>query len=722
MSQMERIKWSQPILTISLLVSNHLDSVQKCMESLLPLLNQIPSELIVVDTVGAARSDGSLQVATEYADLVVPYEWNNDFAAARNAGLKKGRGKWFLFLDDDEWFDDVSELIAFFNNEKEYSKYGSLSYIRRNYHNLEGTNYSKNIETRCVRLTEITEFKSPIHEYLSPIYIPTKATNVFMHHFGYVGKNLDGKLERNESIMREGLESNPYDMHLWAQLVAGMGKNTKKQRDTVFETAQEGLNNFFAEENKIPTNKSDAFTLMCYMIQARMLNDCWQEAIDIKDEYAGEFKLNQYQRCVLDQLIFVTLLSREEFPQAASYLEDYMLNIRWLVTHQSDFVNQSSFYFRNIVNVEMGIKMIMKIFIKAMVEKNYRTVIHFARYVPWKDDFSNTARLLGTILEALFLEDDLKGLQQLHDMLLNDDGQLPDIFGRDIVILKQKDGIEAVQLAAFVARLNSDDAFVLLQRLLIARNNGEFDVLLRTIKKKNVTCTLPNEELFVELVNRGINPAFTIDKVSQEDWYRASLAIVHKMSSKKDEIPVFARRIESAWPKSQRRESLLQMLYHEFIFSAEVLPENIEEQLPFYARSIVSCAQYLYHEELLSGEPSNLLPAETRFGIFLSRALEEQQEGNYSLYFANLRWGLNCYEDSKIIVDHLVKKYQGLETKQKQIVAEMQRLGNQVKAQILDMIRQGKTEGVLSMINQLKELLPEDRDVDRLHVLYKRLL
>ncbi|KRN30708.1 glycosyltransferase [Liquorilactobacillus mali] len=719
---MERIKWSQPVLTISLLVSNHLDSVQKCMDSLLPILNQVPSELIVVDTVGAEKSDGSLQVATEYADLVVSYEWNNDFAAARNAGLKKGRGKWFLFLDDDEWFDDVSELVAFFNNEKEYSKYGSLSYIRRNYHNLEGTNYSKNIETRCVRLTENTEFKSPIHEYLSPIYVPTKATNVFMHHFGYVGKSLDGKLERNESIMREGLESNPYDMHLWAQLVAGMGKNTKKQRDTVFETAQEGLNNFFAKDNKNPMNKNDAFTLMCYMIQARLRNERWQDVLHIKEEYAGEFKLNQYQRCVLDQLIFVNLLSMEDFPQAANYLEDYMLNIRWLSTHQSEFVNQSSFYFRELVSVEMGIKMIMKIFIKAMVEKNYRTVIHFARYVPWKYDFNSTARLLGTILEALFLENDSKGLQQLHDVLLNNDGQLPDIFGRDIVILKQKDVTEAKKLAAFVAKLNSDDDFVLLQRLLIARNQGEFDVLLRTIKKRNITCALPNEELFVELVTRGIDPAFTIDRISQEDWYGASLAIVHKMSSKKGEIPEFARSIESAWPKSQRRESLLQQLYHEFVFSEEILPENIEEQLPFYARSVVNCAQYLYHKELLSGEPSNLLPAETRFGIFLARALEEQQEGNYSLYFANLRWGLNCYQDSKIIVDHLVKKYQGLEIKQKQIAAEMQRLGNQVKTQILDMIRQGKTEGVLSMINQLKELLPEDRDVDRLHELYERLL
>lgn len=69
-------------------------------------------------------------------------------------------------------------------------------------------------------------------------------------------------------------------------------------------------------------------------------------------------------------------------------------------------------------------------------------------------------------------------------MLVNNDGQLPDIFGRDIVILKQKDSIDAQKLAVFVAKLNSDDSFVLLQHLLIVRNQGEFEVLLRTLKKK----------------------------------------------------------------------------------------------------------------------------------------------------------------------------------------------------------------------------------------------
>ncbi|MEA5070202.1 MAG: hypothetical protein VB067_14515, partial [Christensenellaceae bacterium] len=58
-------------LTISLLVSNRIDTIRKCLDSIKPLLTQLPSELIVVDTVGEEDSDGSLAVAREYTDKIV---------------------------------------------------------------------------------------------------------------------------------------------------------------------------------------------------------------------------------------------------------------------------------------------------------------------------------------------------------------------------------------------------------------------------------------------------------------------------------------------------------------------------------------------------------------------------------------------------------------------------------------------------------------------------
>ena len=40
----------QPILTISILVSGKYNNVKKCLDSIQPILNQVPSELILTDT------------------------------------------------------------------------------------------------------------------------------------------------------------------------------------------------------------------------------------------------------------------------------------------------------------------------------------------------------------------------------------------------------------------------------------------------------------------------------------------------------------------------------------------------------------------------------------------------------------------------------------------------------------------------------------------------
>ncbi len=88
-----RVNTTECLVTIfGCAFSNRIDTVEKCFESFRPLLEQIPSEFIAVDTVGDEKSDGSVDVARKYADKIVHFEWCDDFAAARNAGLKEARG------------------------------------------------------------------------------------------------------------------------------------------------------------------------------------------------------------------------------------------------------------------------------------------------------------------------------------------------------------------------------------------------------------------------------------------------------------------------------------------------------------------------------------------------------------------------------------------------------------------------------------------------------
>ena len=155
-------------LTIGMLVSNHKEYIRKAMEALQPLLKAVPSELIVIDTKGAG-TDGSIEIVREYTDKIYPFTWCNDFSAARNFCLEHARGEWFLYQDDDEWFDDVQEFIDFFTSG-ESETYFSGYYYTRDYH-ADGT-YSMAIAGRMVRRTVNTRFVGRVHETFNEVFAP----------------------------------------------------------------------------------------------------------------------------------------------------------------------------------------------------------------------------------------------------------------------------------------------------------------------------------------------------------------------------------------------------------------------------------------------------------------------------------------------------------------------------------------------------------------------
>lgn len=221
----------QPVLSISLLVSNNISTIRNCMESLKPLLKELPAELVVVDTVGEKDSDGSLAVAKEYTDNIVSFTWCDDFAAARNAGLSRATGEWFLYLDDDEWFEDVTELIEFFRTG-EYLQYRSGTYKIRNYKDSEGKTYSTAELGRMIKREKTTRFESRIHETFSKIFLPCKSFAAYVHHYGYVYNSEEEKRaheERNLKLLSKELEREPNNLRLRTQMALELANFDNKK-------------------------------------------------------------------------------------------------------------------------------------------------------------------------------------------------------------------------------------------------------------------------------------------------------------------------------------------------------------------------------------------------------------------------------------------------------------------------------------------------------------
>lgn len=207
----------QILLTISILISNRPDTVRKCLDSVKPLLENVPSELILVDTGCGAEVRSIIE---EYTDKIIEFEWCRDFSKARNAGLEKAKGEWFLFLDDDEWFNDVTEMIDFFHSG-EYKEYGMAVYTQRNYLEKNGSVYTDLLVGRMTKLHPDTRFIYRIHECFNKVSGRTKKFNIFVHHFGYVyasEKESKAHSMRNISLLLEEHAADPGNMKHTLQL------------------------------------------------------------------------------------------------------------------------------------------------------------------------------------------------------------------------------------------------------------------------------------------------------------------------------------------------------------------------------------------------------------------------------------------------------------------------------------------------------------------------
>ena len=94
----------------SVLLKNGLQALQ-------PLRNAVTCELFIADT---GSTDGTRELAMQYADVLFDFEWVNDFSAARNAVMDRCSGKWYLTVDADEYLDpNISEFLRLLSGEND---------------------------------------------------------------------------------------------------------------------------------------------------------------------------------------------------------------------------------------------------------------------------------------------------------------------------------------------------------------------------------------------------------------------------------------------------------------------------------------------------------------------------------------------------------------------------------------------------------------------------
>lgn len=89
-------------ISLCMIVKNEERVLQRCLDCVKDLMD----EIIIVDT---GSTDSTKQIALKYTDKVYDYEWQDDFAAARNYSFSKASMEYIYVADADEIIDEENQ-------------------------------------------------------------------------------------------------------------------------------------------------------------------------------------------------------------------------------------------------------------------------------------------------------------------------------------------------------------------------------------------------------------------------------------------------------------------------------------------------------------------------------------------------------------------------------------------------------------------------------------
>lgn len=669
-----------PLLSISLLVSNRVDTIRKCMESLRTLMDSVPSELIAVDTGG---TDGSIDIVREYTDKIIAFPWCDDFAAARNAGLMRAKGEWFLYLDDDEWFENTDEIQVFFQSG-EYKSYSSACYMVNNYI-ADGTE-SKSYVGRMCRRTSNTRFTGSIHEVLEPLETPMKYFRSFVHHYGYYYSSAEEQqkhFERNVRLLKQELRKNPTNVRYLCQLAQE------------YETVEDFIN----EEsvcrlavNNIHSSGRVISTAVNWMMAAliRVLS-CQNRPKDALKE--GRKMLDRGYPYELSQAVILAYmveesLSIKEYQNAINYCKEFSYLVDYL-GNNFDLVNWQSMLSMTYSYVMTLYKTVMSEGLEACC-----AVIDFTEaeiFLKWLfDDEKNTA-----------IEQTCSFVEQLK--------------------VKYPGAVSELK-AALASMDNLQNPYLSVQRLLACKNTKKDDI--QYVYDNCVRLCIEKKKFYGQLLyiagKYKLNHTVmleTLERNEWEDWLSASFpyleinsfsgikqGLINTCGGDRIKYLSFAATLERQllifytedFRKQDDRNTVFQYKQYK-----ETLEDYCYEGLQYFRK--------IYRKEVFDEEDGINLPKECRFLLSVDNALSLETTKDITGCLNEVKKAIQIHpamvETLKAYIVWLEQEIAYVPTD------EFNTLGLKIKNEANNLIQIQKYEEVIPILKQLMELLPEDMEI-----------
>lgn len=705
-------------LTISLLVSNRIDTIRKCLNSVKPLLDAFPSELIVVDTVGPENSDGSLAVAREFTDKIVRFVWCDDFSAARNAGLKLAKGEWFLFLDDDEWFEDVSAIIDFLRTDD--LRYGICQYTVRNYSDRSGRKYADTIADRLVRMNERVHFEDRIHEYLVGYSAHIKTLDAFVHHYGYVYDDREAFEKhslRNARSLEKLLAEQPGNPRVVAHLAQEYFIN--QEYDKVERLCRETV-----EDGSVRGTERYVSMLAHLWINVLLSEKKWDDALVQSERLMNRpdiselakvgicLKLNECAHVLFD--CEKTLLNVDTYFRWLDILDE---NPDKLASQQVLLLSMSALDPSRSSVLQTGLR------IAADSGDEARCWDYIRRIAAHPGEgYMILEQCMQMMILFAVSTHSIGALYPLIEPRLEKDSTVSCFLScaqscLEPVMLRENQ----VRLAEFLAGLTLDQPYILLLKMRAAEKAGDRERLAELFDH---SLDLENLVFVQELVQmafrNGLDLAKCAGKISIDQWSDAMRVLV-------DTFPLDQARDTLQFLKGYFAEDSLEVQSLEINIERRTLKEDGPQSGAAGSQRFLRYIDRLYAFHLALSNPNNFTEARCQYltpaarsAFYLKQAADFGGAGDLASQARMLRKALHLRSD---LVDFVEMMMRDLETRIKrekeasksEANEEFRALAARLKITVSDFIRKGDLQNAKIILDQMSQLLPDDPDIPHLY-------
>ena len=701
-------------LSIGMIVKNEERCLRQCLEALAPLRKAISCELIITDT---GSTDKTIEIAKEFADKFIQFDWCNDFSAARNTGVQVSEGSWFMVVDADELFDESILDIVTFLKSKDRNNYVAATFTQRNY--LSKNNPSHFSDFYATRLfnfsTEKKLFTGLVHEFIFFTGI-THQTNSIAHHDGYEPFILTQKHARNAPLLLKEKENNPNDLRTILHLMDNYSYDTAKS----LKLAQEGI----AMAKK--TNQLNApylGALYCKSCQYCFRLQKYTLLIELSTEYMEQQKNNTLIKMELFHLLSVLYTQQNNYKLAIenflAYQESYIdlqKNTDYL---HSSLTTYDAYTEKSFIQSHLTLSSLYHRLDDAIEAKNFLLNSKASEYEeashnrPFLVAYINQANLLKlpTVIidtyknsrKNLSEETELSIISTINNQLLSKTESERDEFLELFQELSMDSYVGLNQLRFY----DYEVTYCSIEAIDAIKNDNNLydslafsDAFYADLKSRTNTfkfienCTISQLNLLTNKIS-----------AEHDDFSQIILEDLDLSDTDKDTSSIKQLMLNSHLAFLEIRKTSNKTISSKSDFL------NLSKLFGFFVNTSYSYMTQMYQTNYLKEENIDTLPDKEAFIFYAHEALIEKNNNNTINYIKLLKKSIHYLIPLKdyilLLIEDLSK---GLE-EEKNNADEFEILGNQVKQTIREMIKTGNKKDANTILIQYSQINPSDKDL-----------